>query len=237
MRRLIVLGAGLLAAACSQPAGAPQTNTAPATPAANSATPAAPAAPQIQPAATTAPAGDYSQDPGLSSLTFKVNYMGLSNYIGRFTMFDVRAHLDPQRPSQSTLQVTIPSSALGLDNPPEGLVSELLGPSHFHQVQYPNITFTSTQIRMTSPTTADVTGNLTMHGVTRPVTLQVTFNGGQAGTQASPHARVGFSARGSLRRSQFGMTTGLPSGGTPGIADEVNFEIETQLTGPAYQQP
>ena len=70
-----------------------------------------------------------------------------------------------------------------------------------------------------------------------PVVL-TTFNGGYPGMAMDPHARVGFSAHGSLRRSEFGMGYGVPAPGTTmGVGDQVDFQIETELTGPAFQQP
>ena len=68
-----------------------------------------------------------------------------------------------------------------------------------------------------------------------PVTLDVTFNGGYAGMAGlDPNARVGFSAQGSLKRSDFGILTGIPpAGSTMGVGDAVTFTIETEFSGPA----
>jgi polyisoprenoid-binding protein YceI len=93
--------------------------------------------------------------------------------------------------------------------------------------------YESTSITRTGPTTADILGNLTLKGVTKPVTLQATFNGGYEGHPMDPAARIGFSARGVLKRSDFGIDIGIPApGSTMGVFDEVTISIETEFTGP-----
>ena len=215
-------------AACSQ-GPAQGGNAVPAT---------APAAAAITPVSTTAPAGDYHNDPAHSSLTFRVNHLGFSNYTARFSTFSARLRLDPAHPEASTLTAQIPVSSLTLNSPPDGFVEEMLGPMFFDSARYPQIDYQSTSVRLTSPNTARVIGNLTLHGVTRPVTLDVTFNGGYPGMSMDPSARIGFSARGTLRRSEFGMAAGIPAPGTTmGVGDQVEILIETEMSGPAFQQP
>ncbi|CAN5444608.1 hypothetical protein BH10PSE4_BH10PSE4_28110 [soil metagenome] len=102
-------------------------------------------------------------------------------------------------------------------------------------VKYPAITFRSTQVVVTGPNTAKITGDLTLHGVTKPVVLEASFNGGYAGFEMDPHARVGFSAHGVFKRSDFGMGFGVPApGSTMGVGDEVDVRIETEFSGPAW---
>ena len=199
---------------------------------------APPPAPAIQPASTTAPAGDYSTDPAHSSLTFRVNHMGFSNYTARFSTFSARLHLDPAHPEASTLTAQIPVSSLTLNTPPDGFVEQMLGPQFFDSAHFPQINFQSTRVQLTGPRTARVTGNVTLHGVTAPATLEVTFNGGYPGMSMDPSARVGFSAHGTLSRTAFGMGYGVPAPGTTmGVGDQVEFQVETEMTGPAFQQP
>lgn len=81
--------------------------------------------------------------------------------------------------------------------------------------------------------TLRVRGDLTLHGVTRPIVLEATFNGGYAGHPMDPNARIGFSAQGTLKRSEFGIAQGIPAPGTTmGVSDEVNVVIEAEFTGP-----
>ena len=78
-----------------------------------------------------------------------------------------------------------------------------------------------------------VTGDFTLHGVTKPVTLLVTFNGGYAGHPMDPNARIGFSATGALKRSDFGITLGIPAPGTTmGVGDEIEIALQAEFTGP-----
>ena len=82
--------------------------------------------------------------------------------------------------------------------------------------------------------TARITGNLTLRGMTQPVTLDATFNGGYGSNSFDPGgARVGFSAHGTLKRSAFGMAFGIPAPGTTfGVGDDVDFQLEVEFSKP-----
>jgi len=183
--------------------------------------------------ASDAPAGAYRLDRSHADLTFRVNHIGFSMYTGRFTDFDATLQFDPANPSAMRLEASVDVASLTLPAPPEGFVAEMLGPHWFDAAQFPTMTFRSTAVEPTGANTARVTGDLTLHGVTKPVTLDVTFNGGYAGHPMDPNGRIGFSARGSLRRSEFGIAYGVPpEGSTMGVGDAVEIVIETEFTGP-----
>jgi polyisoprenoid-binding protein YceI len=183
--------------------------------------------------ASDAPAGEYRLDRSHADLTFRVNHIGFSMYTGRFSDFDATLHFDPTSPEAMSLEASVNVSSLTLPTPPEGFVAEMLGPQWFDAAQFPTMMFRSTAIELTGANTARVTGDLTLRGVTKPVALDVTFNGGYAGHPMDPNGRIGFSARGSLRRSEFGMGYGVPpEGSTMGVGDEVEIVIETEFTGP-----
>ena len=77
-----------------------------------------------------------------------------------------------------------------------------------------------------------------MHGATRPVVLEASYNGGYIGHPMDPHARIGFSAHGTLKRSEFGIDFGIPQpGSTMGVSDAVDFTIEAEFSGPAWKAP
>jgi polyisoprenoid-binding protein YceI len=101
------------------------------------------------------------------------------------------------------------------------------------------MTFRSTGLELTGPNTARMTGELDLHGVARPVTLAVTFNGGHASHPLDPFgSRIGFSAHGSLRRSEFGIAEGLPPPGSDfGVGDDVEILIEAEFTRPSEAVP
>jgi len=86
-------------------------------------------------------------------------------------------------------------------------------------------------VQVTGANTAKVTGDFTLHGVTRPVTLDVTYNGGYPPTSFDPGGRVGFSVHGSIKRSAFGMGYGIPAPGSNlGVGDDVEVMIETEFS-------
>lgn len=183
------------------------------------------------------PAGAYKTDASHTSLVFHVSHLGFSDYTATFDNVTATLELDPAKPEDAKLTATINPMSLDLPSPPEGFLAELMGAQWFDAAKYPEIRFTSTSVMPTSPTTADVAGALTLHGISQPVTMQVIFNGGYEGHVMDPNARIGFSATGSLKRSQFDMATGIPQpGSNMGVGDEVRFSIETEMSGPAMSQ-
>ena len=179
---------------------------------------------------STAPAGDYVLDGSHTSISFKVNHLGFSNYTAGFDKAEGRLSFDPANPAAMTVEATVDPLSLDLNAPPAGFHAEMTGPMFFDAVKFPVITFRSTRIEVTGADTAKVTGDLTLHGVTRPVILETTFNGGWA-PSAIDGARVGFSARTVLKRSDFGMGAGVPAPGTTlGVSDAVEVSIETEFS-------
>ncbi|MFN4023909.1 MAG: YceI family protein [Hyphomonas sp.] len=189
--------------------------------------------------ANGAPTGHYRLDPHHASLVFAVDHLGFSSYVGQFTRFDAALVIDPADPEAAELVATIDVSSLMVPAPPEGFLADLLGPQWFNAEVFPEIRFTSTAIVLTSPSTADVTGNLEFLGAVLPVTFDVVFNGAYPGfAPYDPNARAGFRAEGSLSRSAFGMAYGLPPEGTRmGVGDKVKFRIDAEFTGPALEAP
>lgn len=179
------------------------------------------------------PAGDYKIDPAHASLVFTVNHLGFSHYTAQFTRFTADLTLDPANPGAAQLSATVDPASLSLPSPPEGFFAEMTGEQWIDAKAFPQMTFKSTRIALTGPNTADVTGDFTLRGVTKPVTLAMTFNGGWKGIPQDPHARIGFSAKGVLKRSDFGIAYGVPApGSTAGVSDEVTIAIEAEFTGP-----
>lgn len=188
--------------------------------------------------AHTAPAGAYTLDKAHGSLVIRVNHIGYSNFTARFTDWDAMLNFDPAAPENSSINVTIDPRSVTSDNPPPGFIDTMR--NEFLQAQaHPQITFRSTRVERTGPNTARITGDLTLLGVTKPVTLDARFNGGYEGMPVyDPNGRVGFSATGSFNRSEFGMTYGLPPEGTNlGVGDRVDLVIETEFTGPPLATP
>jgi polyisoprenoid-binding protein YceI len=192
----------------------------------------------IKPAATVAPAGAYALDKAHGSLLFRVSHLGFSNFTARFTHFDVKLQFDPVNPVASHVDAVIDPRSIDSDNPPAGFLDMLRGPEWLDAARFPEIRFRSTAVELTGPDTARLHGDLSLHGVTRPVSLDSKFNGGYAGHPLDPHARIGFSAHGVLKRSEFGIAFGVPApGSTMGVGDEVEILIEAELSGPALAPP
>ena len=185
-------------------------------------------------AAPPIPAGAYTLDKSHSTIIFRVSHVGFSFYTASFSRFDANLNFDPSNFAASKLSTVIDVTSLQLPTPPPGFRDALLGPDWFNADKYPTITYSSTSIEKTGDASARVTGNLTLKGVTHPVMFEVRFNGGYPGIAGiDPQARVGFSARGTLKRSQFDLTKGLPPEGTNfGVGDDVEFIIETEFNGP-----
>ena len=179
-------------------------------------------------------AGQYQLEREHSRVLFKVNHLGFSTYIAPFTGVEATLDFDPENPESMKVQATIQTGSVETlyPDPAFDFNAVITGPDLLDAAQFPAITFTSTGIALTGDNTADVTGDLTLHGVTKPVTLAVTYNGGWGNMPMDPAgARIGFSATGSLNRSDFGMGYGLPAPGTTmGVWDEVKIEIEAEFT-------
>lgn len=182
------------------------------------------------------PAGTYHVDPPHGRLLFSVNHLGFSEYIGLFRTFQATLVFDPSAPEKMQLAAKIDATSVetAYKDAKLDFNSVLAGPELLDAGKYPDITFKSTAVRVTADNEAAVTGDLTMHGVTKPVTMHVRYNGGYAGNPLDPGgARVGFSAEGALFRSDFGMAFGIPAPGTMmGVGDLVSFRIEIELVNP-----
>jgi polyisoprenoid-binding protein YceI len=216
MRSFLIILATMLAA-CAPPAEAPALET---------------------PVVHDAPAGEYKLDPSHADLSFRVNHIGISLYTARFTDFDAILNFDPANPAAMSVSAAIEVRSLALPSPPAGFTAEMLGAQWFNAAQFPQMTFRSTSVESTGPNSARVTGDFTLHGITKPVVLDVTFIGGYAGHPMDPNGRIGFSARGAFKRSDFGMALGVPApGSSMGVGDEVEVAIEAEFTGPAWAAP
>lgn len=222
VKQLLLTGAlvpALLIAACSQ---ATDKTAAQATPAAS---------------AAPVPAGAYVLDKAHASLLFRVNHLAFSHWTARFTSFDAQLQFDPQDASKSSVKVTVDPKSIAADNAPEGFLATLAGPEWLDAGKYPQMSYQSTKVERSGSNGLRIVGQLTLHGVTRPVTLVATYNGGYAGHPFDPHARIGFSARGTLKRSEFGIASGIPAPGTTmGVFDDVEVIVEAEFSGPPLQQ-
>ena len=236
MKRYVLLLALAALTACSQQSAPPQAQTAPAQEAPATA-PAEPAGEPSQTAARAAnvPAGDYKLDKPHATLIFRVNHLGFSHFTARFRRFDAQLKFDPANLTATQLTATVDARSIETDypDPKYDFNAELQGEPWLNAGKFPEITFRTTQVEDLGNNALRVHGDLTVRGITRPIVLDATYNGGYAGLPVDPQARVGFSAHGVLRRSDYGLTGGIPLAGSNfGVGDQVSVIIESEFNGP-----
>jgi len=182
------------------------------------------------------PAGAYTLEKSHATLIFKINHLGFSNYTARFKKFDAELQFDPAKLAASQLTATIDARSLETDFPyPEQVDfnKELQNKDWLNTAQFPDMKYVSKSIEVAGKNAMRIHGDLTLRGITKPVVLETTYNGGYAGHPMDPHARIGFSAQGKLKRSDFGIVYGIPAPGTTmGVGDDVSVILELEFSGP-----
>ncbi len=165
-------------------------------------------------------AAAYDIDPSHTDVVFRVNHLGFSNTWGRFNEVSGSMMLDEEHPEKSSIEITI--KAISLDTAHDERDFHLRGPDFFNVREFPTIEFKSTAIEMTGDKSAKITGDLTMHGTTKPVSFEATLN--KIGPNPlNKEMTVGFSARGALMRSDFGIDSFVPA-----VGDEVHLYLEVE---------
>lgn len=172
------------------------------------------------------PSGTYVADKTHTNVLWSVSHFGLSNYIGRFNGIDAKLVLDSVEPAKSRLEVTIDPASVDTNYPPapDDFNIEIASGKFFDTGKFPKITFVSKTIEITGSETGKVTGDLTFHGVTKPATLDVKLNGALNPHPMSNKPAVGFSATGTIKRSDFGVGAFVGP-----VSDEVKLTIETEF--------
>jgi polyisoprenoid-binding protein YceI len=175
--------------------------------------------------AKPATADDYALDESHAGITFRINHMGFSYTYGRFNKMAGGFSLDPADPTKTTFKLTIDASSIDTGN--KGRDDHLRNADFLNTSEYPLISFESTSVKAAQ---ADgkkmlmVTGNFTMHGVTKEVTLPIQLLGQGAGMRGEE--RAGFLCETKLKRSDYGMDKMLAGpDGKGGVGDEVDFAI------------
>lgn len=164
-------------------------------------------------------AESYSIDPAHTYVSFAINHLGFSTLRGKFNQQSGSLYYDAAAKKAS---VTIEIDAASIDTGHEKRDAHLSSPDFLNAVENPTITFQSTGVTWNGDQLATVTGDLTLLGVSKPVTLQVTAM--KCGAHPFSKKQVcGFDAIASIRRSDFGINYGLPA-----IGDvlELNIEVE-----------
>lgn len=170
---------------------------------------------------TNSPAGavaldsnTYEIDGVHSAVNFRVKHMGVSYNYGRFNKFKGSLVFDEKAPEKSSITAEVDADSI--DTNSEGRDKHLKGGDFFNVKQFPNITFKSTAVKKVDDKHFDVTGDFTMHGVTKPVTVRAEFVG--SGKDPRVGTRVGFDLLFQVKRSDFDMKYMLE-----GLGDEVTI--------------
>ncbi|SDG38493.1 Polyisoprenoid-binding protein YceI [Limimonas halophila] len=165
----------------------------------------------------------FKIDEAHSDIAFMITHFGYSDAIGEFTDFSGTFTIDKENPDNAAVNVTIQADSV--DTQHDKRDEHIRSPDFLNVKEYPEITFTSTDVEKTGENTAEITGELTLHGTTKPVTLDVTLNklGEHPLPQYNGILTAGISARGTIERSDFGV-----SKYTPAIGDEMELLIEIE---------
>ena len=173
------------------------------------------------------PSGEYGLDKTHGYITISYNHLGFSNPHVGFDSFEVSLDADAENPESSNVEVLI--DATSINSRVEVFNGHLNGGNFFDTANHPEITFVSTGITSTGENTFDISGDLTIKGITKPVTLNATIN------KAADHPMrgvptIGVTAIAQVLRSEWGLSRAVPV-----VSDEVSIFIDVEL--PLKQDP
>lgn len=166
-------------------------------------------------------ADTYQIDTSHTYLGFEINHLGFSTTYGRFSDVSGTIDLDEENPEASSVDVKIVPASVYTGH--EERDEHLRGEDFFNVEEFPDMSFKSTSIERTGEETGKITGDLTMHGVTKPVTLDTTFTKKGDYPMQEGMKAVGFNATTSLKRSDFGIDKYVPM-----VGDEVTITISLE---------
>ncbi len=176
-------------------------------------------------ASVTAQAGSWQIDPNHTAAQFSVRHLGVSTVRGAFTKVTGSAVHDPADPSKDSLEATIDASSV--NTRVEMRDNDLRSPHFFDVQKYPTITFHSKSAKSAGSGKLQITGDLTMHGVTKEVVLDVDGPSAAIKDPMGKGQRIGASATTKVTRQDFGITA------DPGVVgDEITITIDVELTQP-----
>jgi polyisoprenoid-binding protein YceI len=170
-----------------------------------------------------APSGSYKLEAAHSQLLFSIVHLGLTDYYGRFDRLSGTLNFDAQHPDRSSVTVSVDPASV--DTPSAQLNAELSGPVVFDAQKFPAATFRSTAITRGGASGGLITGDLTLHGITRKITLTAAFTGSTPDPLSGGTA-LGFKATGTIKRSDFGIT-GMRW--EPMVGDDVTLIIDAMF--------
>lgn len=185
-------------------------------------------APKIETDFSKQLAGEYVLDLAHASVTWRVTHFGLSHYTARFDKMAGKIQLAPGNAANSRAEFSIEAASVNTGLAPFN--KKLMAPEFFDGEKNPQINFKSTKFEHVSGQAYKLTGDMTLRGVTKPITWNVTFNGGLYNSYAQAQA-TGFSAKGVVKRSDWGMKeyAGI-------VGDDVEVIVEAEFNNRAQPQ-
>ncbi|MEO1137209.1 MAG: YceI family protein [Pseudomonadota bacterium] len=218
LRYLMLAGAAAALAACGQ--NAETASSSDANEASGVAVEAASAQQSADAFEFDAPSGVYESEATHRYITFSYSHLGFSDPWVRWREWNGTLNWNAEDPEQSSVSVVI--DAASIDTGVDVFDGHMKGERLFDVANHPEITFESTNVEATGANTGTITGDLTIKGNTKPVTLDVVFNKG-AFQERDNIYRLGFSGKTTVKRSDFGVDFAAPN-----VSDEVDIVIETE---------
>jgi polyisoprenoid-binding protein YceI len=169
----------------------------------------------------------YNIDPSHSGVHFFIKHLMISTVRGSFVGVKGTVVHDSENPAATTLEAEVDVNSINTND--EKRDGHLKSPDFFDAATYPVMTFKSTEVTAGTSSDYTIVGDLTLHGVTKPVTLQVEEVSEET-TDPWGHKRIGATAKGKLKRSDFGLVWNAPleAGGVV-LSDEVKIEFDIEL--------
>jgi polyisoprenoid-binding protein YceI len=177
----------------------------------------------------------WAIDASHSQVSFSVKHMMVSTTRGHFNVLSGQLHIDEAHPENSWVEAEV--DAASIDTRDEKRDGHLRSPDFFDAEKYPKITFKSSNVEHVGGQDYKVTGDLTMHGVTWPVTFDAEYTG-QIQKDAFGMKRAGFAIKGTINRKDFGLSwnVALETGGVM-VSEKVNIEIDLEAVQPVPAEP
>lgn len=174
--------------------------------------------------ATIAAVAIWKSDPAHSQLTFTVTHLGISDVTGTFNDFTATIHSEKEDFSDAKFELT--ANVASIDTRVEARDNHLKSADFFDVEKYPTITFKSTALKPNGKNKYVVTGDLTMHGITKPVTLDLTYRG-TVENPMNQKQTAGFQVLGEIKRSDFQIGGSFPEAV---ISDVVKIKADAEFT-------
>jgi polyisoprenoid-binding protein YceI len=169
--------------------------------------------------------GDWQLDPYHTQVEFSARHLGMMTVRGHFAEVSSSAEIDPEHPEASSVEATISTASIRTNH--EARDNDLRSSNFLEVEKYPTMTFKSTGVRATAQDHFDLTGDLTIKGVTHPVTLDVTRYG-EFNDPMMGH-RIAYGATTKINRQDFGLTFNAVLDGRFVVSNEISITIEGEL--------